>query len=225
MIIPMKTLLDPLALPAADFFLANPMNGAIGVYPDHPFLPTNYRYVGFAERRGILKQSGRRYGSFGRRPKDREEAAVAEIFRTLARCTRKIPVLVGDRVESQAKVIRSLRGRLESNDVPRCFSGKRLRILDWTRLQEEALRREEFEWRVNYALGGNRHDLERTVFLIPGLPAMLRIEGEEVPLASLLCPHFYRRDLQLVGTSSRSGFESRLVRRRDLYRRCWPIAV
>lgn len=218
----MKTLCYPVAQAASSFLPANLVDNQFGLHRESPRVPIFPRTVAPSV---CDKQSGRRFRSLDASQRDFQRAAVSEVFCALARCSKKIPLLVGDRVENQVEVIRSLIHQLERNEVPRAFAGMCLKILDWNGLLEDSPGIDEFEWRVKILLGGNRFDPIRTIFVVPGLDTNLRISAEEIPIASMLRDYFYRRDLRFLGTASHSGFRSQIARREELFRRCWPIAV
>ena len=154
------------------------------------------------------------------------EEEIARVVQILSRRTKNNPVLIGEPGVGKTAIAEGLAQRIVDNQVPETLSGKRLLMLDLTKMVSGAKFRGDFEERIKNCIEEASADGEVILF-IDELHTLIGAGSAEgsMDAANILKPALSRGELQVIGATTLGEYRKQIEKDSALERRFQSVNV
>jgi len=154
------------------------------------------------------------------------EDEIARVVQILSRRTKNNPVLIGEPGVGKTAIAEGLAQRIVGGDIPETLSGKRLLMMDLTKMISGAKYRGEFEERIKNCIE-EASAAENIILFIDELHTIIGAGSAEgsMDAANILKPALSRGELQVIGATTLSEYRKHIEKDSALERRFQSINV
>jgi len=154
------------------------------------------------------------------------EEEIARVVQILSRRTKNNPVLIGEPGVGKTAIAEGLAQRIVSGQLPETLIGKRLVMLDLTKMVSGAKFRGDFEERIKGCIDEAVAD-KNVILFIDELHTIIGTGAAEgsMDAANILKPALSRGQLQVIGATTLSEYRKQIERDSALERRFQSIKV